>query len=124
MVSIAMRRSGFFGAQFLSNCRVQIFVFEGSDCCLPPPDLPLWCSLTLRIGSPVLRQCLSYRGVIPIMPTADLAGSIELLAYAIGYAKANGLVEVGDRIVVSQCPRKDTSDVMEEVGVVSLVQVV
>ena len=77
----------------------------------------------LRLGSPVLRQCLSYRGVIPIMPTNDLAGSIELLAYAIGYAKANGLVAAGDRVIVSQCPRKDSSDVMEEVGVVSIVQV-
>ena len=57
------------------------------------------------------------------MPTAELASSVELLAYALGYAKANGLVAVGDRVVVSQCPRKDTSDVMEEAGVVSLVQV-
>ena len=84
---------------------------------------PTWFPGFKRLGSPVLRQCLSYRGVIPIMPTAELASSVELLAYAIGYAKANGLVSVGDRVVVSQCPRKDNSDVMEEAGVVSLVQV-
>lgn len=43
--------------------------------------------------------------------------------FSTGYAKANGLVDVGDQIVVSQCPRKDTSPTMEETGVISLLQV-
>ncbi|GAX81369.1 hypothetical protein CEUSTIGMA_g8800.t1 [Chlamydomonas eustigma] len=73
-------------------------------------------------GSTVLRQCLTYRGVIPIMPAEDLAGSVELLAYAIGYASSQGLVMAGERVVISQCPREYSGNVLSEAGVVSLVQ--
>jgi hypothetical protein len=57
------------------------------------------------------------------MPAAELASSVELLAYAIGYASSQGLVQAGDRVVISQCPREYSGSVLSEAGVVSLVQV-
>jgi pyruvate kinase len=70
-----------------------------------------------------MRQCLSYRGVIPIMADLGLDNSVELLEYAINYAKTKGLVKAGERVVVSKCPRKGYSDIMDEAGVVILLQV-
>jgi len=74
-------------------------------------------------GNMVYRQCLSYRGVIPIMADPSLTDSSDILQYALAYAQSTGLVSMGDRVVVSQCPRSNTSEVMEEAGVVALVQV-
>ncbi|GIL59095.1 hypothetical protein Vafri_14039 [Volvox africanus] len=76
------------------------------------------------MGEVQARQCLLYRGVLPIMADPDFAlpgGAI--LDYAISYAKQVGMVRSGDKVVVSQCPRTGYSDVMEEAGVVKLITV-
>ncbi len=70
-----------------------------------------------------MRQCLMYRGVIPILADPELTNSVELLQYAINYAKRQGMIAAGDRLVVSKCPRKNLFPNMEEAGVVQLVLV-
>ncbi|KAG2488957.1 hypothetical protein HYH03_012576 [Edaphochlamys debaryana] len=76
------------------------------------------------MGEVQARQCLLYRGVMPIMadPDFSLPGG-AILDYAIAYAKQAGMVKSGDKVVVSQCPRTGYSDVMEEAGVVKLITV-
>lgn len=73
-------------------------------------------------GSTVLRQCLGYRGVVPILACPDPQDSSQLLKWAIDSAKDLGLVHKGDKIIVSLCPRKEFSKVMEEVGIMTLVE--
>ncbi|PNW87383.1 hypothetical protein CHLRE_02g147900v5 [Chlamydomonas reinhardtii] len=76
------------------------------------------------LGEVQARQCMLYRGVLPIMadPDFSLPGG-AILDYAIAYAKQVGMVRSGDKVVVSQCPRTGYSDVMEEAGVVKLITV-
>ncbi|GLC56042.1 hypothetical protein PLESTB_001058300 [Pleodorina starrii] len=76
------------------------------------------------MGEVQARQCLLYRGVLPIMadPDFSLPGG-AILDYAISYAKQVGMVKSGDKVVVSQCPRTGYSEVMEEAGVVKLITV-
>ncbi|MEW5309186.1 MAG: hypothetical protein WDW38_001091 [Sanguina aurantia] len=70
------------------------------------------------------RQCLAVRGCVPISVDANVGSEAgKILNYAIEYAKAHGLVKVGDTVVVSQCPRHTDSSVMQEAGVVKLVTV-
>ncbi|KAJ9505573.1 hypothetical protein QJQ45_024312 [Haematococcus lacustris] len=77
-----------------------LFKQVGSDVLLGPsrPDL----------GShgPQARACLLYRGALPVMmdaPSGQQGG--DVLQTVLDYAKGQGLVVSGDRVVVSQCPR-------------------
>jgi hypothetical protein len=67
------------------------------------------------------RQCLQYRGVMPVTAEAGDADG-ALLHAALVEAKERGLTRPGDRVVVSQCPRKTQkfTDVMQETGVVKI----
>ncbi|KAF5836459.1 pyruvate kinase [Dunaliella salina] len=75
------------------------------------------------LGSPA-KSCLLYRNCLPVMVNAT-SGSIEgdVLDAMLDYAKSRNLVQPGDRVVVSQCPRDINSPVMSEAGVVQLLTV-
>jgi len=75
------------------------------------------------LGTPA-KSCLLYRGCLPVMVNAP-SGSIEgdVLDAMLDYAKSRNLVQPGDRVVVSQCPRDINSPVMSETGVVQLLTV-
>ena len=69
-----------------------------------------------------LRQCLALRGVVPVMADASIVDSSGLLSWAVVVAKEKGLVLSGDKIIVSLCPRKDFSPLIDELGVMSLIE--
>jgi hypothetical protein len=75
----------------------------------------------------VARQCLQYRGVLPAAAGEDASGDKDgkLLAAALAEAHARGLTRPGDRVVVSQCPRKSQpfQSVFAECGVVKIVTI-
>jgi hypothetical protein len=70
------------------------------------------------------RQCLQYRGVLPVCADANCSDAPDgaLLHLALAEAHKRGLTRPGDRVVVSQCPRKTAkfTDVMVETGVVKV----
>lgn len=76
-------------------------------------------------GDFVARQCLQYRGVIPVCADPSL-GSPDgaILRAALNVAAARGLIKSGDRVVVSQCPRlNDRFPSMAEAGVVKILTI-
>ena len=77
-------------------------------------------------GSPasnhVLRQCLALRGVIPIMADSSNVDSSGLLSWAVSVSKERNLVQNGDKVIVSLCPRKEFSPVIDEIGIMSLIE--
>ncbi|KIZ01912.1 pyruvate kinase [Monoraphidium neglectum] len=72
------------------------------------------------------RQCLHYRGVLPVAAGGGargaLAGDSAALHEALRVAHERGLTRPGDRVVVSQCPRvhQKHADTMQERGVVKI----
>lgn len=75
-------------------------------------------------GEGQARQCLLYRGCLPI--TADPSiGSPDgaILHYAVEKARNMGLVKSGDKVVVCQCPRSNMPGPMAEAGVFKIMTV-
>eukprot|EP00775_Hariotina_reticulata_P003649 gene3649-3910_t len=76
-------------------------------------------------GDFVARQCLQFRGVLPVCADPSL-GSPDgaILNAALQEAKARGLMKPDDRVVVSQCPRvNERFPVMAEAGVVRILTI-
>ncbi|GBF93146.1 pyruvate kinase [Raphidocelis subcapitata] len=77
-----------------------------------------------RSRDAVARQCLQYRGVLPVAVDTDCGDRRDgpMLHAALQMALERGLTRPGDRVVVSQCPRKTQrySSIMEETGVVKI----
>lgn len=76
-------------------------------------------------GDFVARQCLQYRGVLPVCADPSL-GSPDgaILKAALHEANKRGLIRGGDRVVVSQCPRiNERFQVMAEAGVVKILTI-
>ncbi|WIA08782.1 hypothetical protein OEZ85_008204 [Tetradesmus obliquus] len=76
-------------------------------------------------GDFVARQCLQYRGVLPVCADPSL-GSPDgaILKAALHEANKRGLIRGGDRVVVSQCPRiNERFPVMAEAGVVKILTI-
>ncbi|KAF6260927.1 pyruvate kinase [Scenedesmus sp. NREL 46B-D3] len=76
-------------------------------------------------GDFVARQCLQYRGVMPLCADPSL-GSPDgaILKAALQEASKRGLIRAGDRVVISQCPRvNDRFPVMAEAGVVKILTI-
>eukprot|EP00878_Enallax_costatus_P004218 GHUV01004448.1.p1 GENE.GHUV01004448.1~~GHUV01004448.1.p1 ORF type:complete len:578 (+),score=172.79 GHUV01004448.1:112-1845(+) len=76
-------------------------------------------------GDFVARQCMQYRGVLPVCADPSL-GSPDgaILKAALQEANSRGLIKAGDRVVVSQCPRiNERFPVMAEAGVVKILTI-
>eukprot|EP00882_Tetradesmus_deserticola_P003239 GHRQ01003432.1.p1 GENE.GHRQ01003432.1~~GHRQ01003432.1.p1 ORF type:complete len:620 (+),score=292.55 GHRQ01003432.1:124-1860(+) len=76
-------------------------------------------------GDFVARQCLQYRGVMPLCADPSL-GSPDgaILKAALQEANKRGLIKAGDRVVISQCPRvNERFPVMAEAGVVKILTI-
>jgi pyruvate kinase len=70
----------------------------------------------------VMRQCLALRGVVPIMADASIVDSSGLLSWAVSGAKEKALLKTGEKVIVSLCPRKEFDPIIEEVGIMSLIE--
>lgn len=70
-------------------------------------------------GDSKARQCLQYRGVLPICGDPTI-GSPDgaILAQAFQYASSANMVKAGDKVVVIQCPRETAFSCFSEAGVV------
>lgn len=67
-------------------------------------------------GDAQARQCLQYRGVLPILADPTIGNPDgAILEQAFKYAQSMGIIKKGDRVVVSQCPRQTGNDIMQEV---------